>query len=229
MEQNLIADLDSRIKRLESSIRRDRTIALGVIAFVFATAQSPSTGTASAPIVVRDASGASATLEAKGLTFRDAAGHERLFSGIDSGDRPSLDLSDTNGTLRESMYLLDNMPVLRQFDNNGKRRAEFRLDASENGELLINDESENIRLGLFRAKNGDPQIGLYGSDAKLRAYFATDDDSPYLVMRDAAANTRVYIGGYTGGKIGMDVRAANGNVLWDEPPAAPAPSAQRPN
>jgi hypothetical protein len=48
-------------------------------------------------------------------------------------------------------------------------------------------------------------------------------------MRDAAANTRVYIGGYTGGKIGMDVRAANGNVLWDEPPAAPAPAAQRPN
>jgi hypothetical protein len=223
MEQNLIADLDSRIKRLESSIRRDRTIALGVIAFVFATAQSPSTtGAVTAPVVVRDASGASATLEAKGLTFRDAAGHERLFSGIDSGDRPSVDLSDTSGTLRESMYLLDNLPVLRQFDKNGKRRAEFRLDDTENGELLINDESENIRLGLFRAKNGDPQMGLYGSDAKLRAYFSTDNDSPYLVMRDAAANTRVYIGGYTGGKIGMDVRAADGTVLWDAPPAKPA-------
>ena len=49
-------------------------------------------------------------------------------------------------------------------------------------------------------------MGLYGSDEKLRAYFATDDASPYLVMRDNAGTTRVYAGGYQDGAIGIDVR-----------------------
>jgi len=221
MEQRLQHDLGARLTRLESSIRRDRTIALSVVALIFVTAQAPGpsnpTSVSHAPIVVRDASGASATLAANGLTVRDAAGKARTFIGIDSDGRPSADLNDSTGQLRESMYLLNQLPVFRQFDAAGKRRLEMRLDTSQDGELLLNDQSEKLRAALFRTSKGDPQLGLYGSDEKLRGFFSTDDDSPYLVMKDNAGTTRLYAGGYTGGSIGFDVRDAQNNVLWKAP------------
>jgi hypothetical protein len=214
VEQSSAPDLAVRVARLERSSRRDRTIVLAVALLALATAQTPGGG--SAPVVIRDASG-SATLTSQGLTVRDAAGFKRTFIGIDEDKRPSVDLGDSTGRLRESMYLLNELPVLRQFDTAGKRRAEIRLDASNDGELLLSDSAEKLRLALFRTTKGDPQLGLYGTDEKLRAYFSTDDDSPYLVMRDSAATTRVYAGGYTGGKIGMDVRDAANTVLWKTP------------
>lgn len=141
----------------------------------------------------------------------------RIFTGVDADNRPSIDLHDSKGTIRESMYLLNDLPVLRLFDASAKRRAELRLDSSQDGELLINDANEKLRLALFRTSNGDPQIGLYGTDEKLRAFFSTDDASPYLVMRDAAGTTRVYAGGYKDGTIGIDVRDASNKVLWKQP------------
>jgi hypothetical protein len=208
------AELGARVARLESSSRRDRAIVVGLAVLALATAQAPAPDSRSTPVVVRDASGVSATLTARGLTVRDAGGHERAFVGIDADSRPSVDLADSTGQLRESMYLLNELPVLRQFDKAGKRRAEIRLDANQDGELLINDAAEKLRLALFRTTSGDPQLGLYGSDEKLRAYFSTDDDSPYLVMRDNAGTTRVYAGGYKDGKIGLDVRDASNNSVW---------------
>ena len=213
MEQSQ-AGLAARVTRLESSSRRDRAIVVALAVLALATAQAPAPGSRSTPVVVRDATGVSATLTAHGLSVRDAAGHERAFVGIDADSRPSVDLADSTGQLRESMYLLDELPVLRQFDKAGKRRAEFRLDANQDGELLINDAGEKVRLALFRTSSGDPQLGLYGSDERLRAYFSTDDDSPYLVMRDNAGTTRVYAGGYRDGKIGIDVRDASNNSVW---------------
>ena len=214
-------DLAGRVARLESGSRRDRAVVLAIVVLALATAQSPgpsvATSVQSAPIVVRDATGHSATLSATGLTVRDANGRTRAFTGVDGEGRPSVDLGDATGQLRESMYLLNDLPVLRLFDKAGKRRAEIRLDSSNDGELLINDASEKLRLALFRTSKGDPQLGLYGSDEKLRAYFSTDDDSPYLVMRDNAGTTRLYLGGYTSGKIGMDVRDASDTVLWRAP------------
>ena len=210
-------DLSARVARLESSSRRDRAIVVAVAVLALATAQAPAPTAQSTPVVVRDATGVSATLTAKGLTVRDAAGHERTFVGIDADNRPSVDLGDSAGQLRESMYLLNELPVLRQFDKAGKRRAEIRLDANNDGELLINDAAEKLRLALFRTSGGDPQLGLYGSDEKLRAYFSTDDASPYLVMRDNAGTTRVYAGGYQDGTIGLDIRNASNTVLWKAP------------
>ena len=192
MERSSGPDLVARVARLESSSRRDRAIVLAVALLALATAQAPGPG--STPVVIRDSSGSSATLTGKGLTVRDAAGHERAFIGIDADNRPSVDLGDSTGRLRESMYLLNELPVLRQFDTAGKRRAEIRLDASNDGELLLNDANE-----------------------KLRAYFATDDDSPYLVMRDNAGTTRIYAGGYKDGTIGLDIRNASNTVLWKAP------------
>lgn len=54
-------------------------------------------------------------------------------------------------------------------------------------------------------------------DEKLRAYFATDDDSPYLVIRDARGTTRVYAGGYQDGTIGLDIRDTANKTLWKAP------------
>ena len=218
--QRCSADLTARVARLESSSRRDRAIVLAVALVAFVTAQtaqsaSPARGT-SVPVIVRDATG-SATLTANGLTVRDAAGRRRTFIGIDADNRPSVDLNDTAGTLRESMYLLKELPVLRQFDKAGKRRAEIRLDSTQDGELLFSDANEKLRLALFRTSTGDPQLGLYGTDEKLRAYLGTDDDSPYLVMRDKAGTTRLYAGGYKSGSIGIDVRGAADDVLWKAP------------
>jgi hypothetical protein len=214
------AELDTRIARLETSSRRDRLIGFAVVALLFATAAAPapSAGDAAvAPLVVTDATGASATLTGRGLTVRDPAGHVRSFVGIDAGNRPSLDLSDASGTLRESMYLLDDQPELRQFDSAGKRRLVLSLNKANDGQLLLNDANETLRLALFRASSGDPQMGLYGSDAKLRAYFSTDDTSPYLVMRDNSATNRIYIGGYSDGSIGMNIRNTANAVVWKVP------------
>jgi hypothetical protein len=221
MERSAAPELAVRVARLESASRRDRAIVLGIVVLALATAQAPGPSSpltaSSSPIVIRDASGSTTTLNGRGLSVRDAAGHQRAFVGVDADNRPSVDLGDSGGQLRESMYLLNDLPVLRQFDKAGKRRAEIRLDSSNDGELLINDANEKLRLALFRTTSGDPQLGLYGSDEKLRAYFSTDDDSPYLVMRDNAGTTRVYAGGYKDGSIGMDIRNASNSTLWHAP------------
>lgn len=210
-------ELDRRVAKLESSGRRDRAIGLAMIALVFVTAQAPAPPTTSAtPIVVRDGTGASATLSASGLTVRDAAGHERTFVGIDSA-KPSVDLSDSTGQLRQSMYLLNDLPELRQFDNGGANRLEINLDSRNEGEFRLYDKNKKLRLALFRTQGGDPQLGLYGTDEKLRAYFSTDDTSPYFVMRDAGQTDRVYVGGYQDGSIGLAIKNASNAVLWKAP------------
>jgi hypothetical protein len=218
MEQPSADHLDRRIGRLERSSRRDRLIGLAVMLVLVATAQAPAPG-GSSPVVVRDATGASATLTAAGLVVRDAAGHGRVFAGLDSDGRPSFDLRDATGRLRQTLFLADGVPSLRQFDSGGNRRTEMRLDSKSNGELLLSDEHEKLRLALFRKLDaaGDPQLALYGSDEKIRAYFSTDDDSPYLVMRDASGATRVVMGGYTSGKIGIDIRSPANQTLWSAP------------
>jgi len=210
-------DLAGRLGRLERGMRRDRLILFSVLVLALATAQAPGVPSGATPVVIRDAAGGSATLTSRGVTVRDSAGKVRVAVGLDDQGRPGIDLGDATGQLRESMYLLNEFPVLRQFDSAGKRRAEIRLDTSNDGELLINDQNEKLRLALFRTTKGDPQLGLYGSDEKLRAYFATDDVSPYLVMRDSGGTNRVYAGGYTDGSIGLDIRSSANAVIWKAP------------
>jgi hypothetical protein len=210
--------LERRLSGIERSTRRDRLIGLGVLALLFASAQAPAPP-AAGPVTVRDAAGASATLSASGLVIRDAAGKTRAFAGIDSEGRPSFDLSDAKGTLRQTMFLLDGVPQLRQFDGAGTMRATMNLNStSGDGEFDVRDDKEKIRLAVFRGgQSGNPEIALYGSDEKPRAYLATDDASPYLVMRDASGGTRVYVGGYTNGNIGIDIRNASNGTLWSAP------------
>jgi len=209
------AELAARVDGLERVARRHRLCALGALVLVLATAQAPAV---SAPVVVGDATGARTTLTAKGLTVRDAAGRVRTTLGLDADGYPSLDLSDASGRLRESMYLLTDRPVLRLFDTAGKRRAElFLASDTQNGEFVITDAAQVTRLAVFVGAKGLPEMGLYGADNTVRAYFSADDDGSYLVMKDAHGTTRAVAGQYTSGKFGFDVRNAAGSSVWSRP------------
>jgi hypothetical protein len=206
--------LDERIERLERTARRDRVLALGALALALATAQAP----ASTPLVVRDAAGNTATLSPTGLAVRDAARTLRTAIGLDKDLYPSLDLYDSTGAIRQSMYLLADRPVLRQFDKAGKRRAEmFLASDTQNGEFVIRDAGDVTRGAVFIGSEGLPEAGFYGSDGKVRAYLSADDVSPYLVMKDKNGTSRVVMGGYASGSIGMDVRNAAGTAVWSKP------------
>ena len=206
--------LDERIERLERTARRDRILALGALALALATAQAP----ASTPLVVRDAAGNAATLSASGLAVSDRTRTVRSAIGLDKDRYPSLDLYDSSGAIRQSMYLLTNRPVLRQFDKAGTRRAEMFLTAdTQNGEFVIRDASDVVRGAVFIGDKGLPEAGFYGSDGNVRAYLSADDVSPYLVMKDKSGGSRVVMGGYAAGSIGMDVRNAAGTAVWSKP------------
>ena len=208
--------LRSRIARLENVARRERAVAIGLLALLMATAQAPAQ-TSSGPIVVSSAAG-STTFGATGLTVRDKANAVRTFAGIDADGAPSLDLTDSAAHLRESLYLLKDSPMLRDFDSAGKRRVEMYLSSdTSDGTLNLRDASEVARLSVFRGNQGLPEIGLYGSDGIIRAYFSADDDMAYLVMKDNTAATRLVMGSYTGGKVGMDIRNPAGTILWSQP------------
>jgi hypothetical protein len=206
--------LTERIARLERTARRDRILALGALALALATAQAP----AATPLVVRDAGGGTATLSATGLAVRDGARTLRNAIGLDKDRYPSLDLYDSTGAIRQSMYLLTDRPVLRQFDKAGKRRAEmFLASDTQNGEFVIRDASDVTRAAAFIGTQGLPEAAFYGTDGQVRAYLSTDDVSPYLVMKDKAGNSRVVMGGYASGRMGMDVRNAAGTAVWSKP------------
>lgn len=210
------ATLAARIARLERAARRDRVVALGALSFALLTAQAPSA--ASAPLVLSGPSGGSLVMSATGLTVRDARGSVRADVGIDRDGYPSLDEYDSSGAIRQSMYLLPDRPVFRQFDKAGKRRAEmFLASDTQNGEFVIRDAQDVTRLAAFMGDQGLPEIALYGSDAKVRAYLSTDDTSPYLVMKDRSATTRVVIGGYQSGAFGIDLRNASGTAVFSKP------------
>ncbi|HEV2037183.1 MAG TPA: hypothetical protein VGQ96_01140, partial [Candidatus Eremiobacteraceae bacterium] len=93
--------LIQRIARLETIARRERAVALGLVALLLATAQSPAPRTSGA-IVVRAASGSS-TLTYHGLAVVDRSNVTRTAAGVDRSGYPSIDLTDSSGHGRESM------------------------------------------------------------------------------------------------------------------------------
>jgi hypothetical protein len=212
------AHLVARVEHLERVARRDRVLALAVLAVALATAQAPAAQPRSAPLVVRDASGRSATLTATALIVADASERVRADAGLDRDGYPSVDLYDKSGALRESMYLLKERPVLRLFDKTGKRRAELSLSSdAQNGEFVIRDENEVTRLAAFRGTQGLPELALYAADGRVRGYLSADDDGPYLVMNDKTATSRAAAGHDESGNFGMSVRDASGTVTWSKP------------
>ncbi len=209
-------ELAERIARLEKTAKRERAVAIGLFAILMATAQAPAQ-TTSGPMIVRGAGG-SATLDATGMTVRDKTNAIRNFAGLDSDGYPSVDETDSSGHLRQTMYLLKDSPMLRDFDPAGKRRLEVYLSSdTSDGVMNIRDAADVTRLSVFRGSQGLPEMALYGSDAKVRAYFSADDDMAYLVMKDNGAATRLTMGAYTGGNVGMDIRNPAGTAVWNQP------------
>jgi hypothetical protein len=206
--------LSERVERLERTARRDRALALGALALVLATAQTP----AATPLVVRDAAGNKATLSASGLVVRNGAGAPRSALGFDKDRNPSLDEYDSSGAIRQSMYLLTNRPVFRQFDKAGNRRAEMFLAAdTQNGEFVIRDANGVTRAAVFIGDKGLPEAGFYAGDGNVRAYLSADDAAPYMVMKDRSGVFRVIVGGFASGGVGIEVRNAAGTAVWSKP------------
>jgi hypothetical protein len=203
--------LQARVARAERAARRDRVFALGALALFFATAQAPG---GSSPLVVGNA-----RITASGLAVRDTAGRDRLVAGVTSAGTPGWALYDTNGKLREWQFLYEGtLPVLRQFDAQEHRRLEMHVaTGKEDGGFELFDAANVVRLALFRDESGNPEAVLYGSDGKSRAYLETDEAAPFLVMRDQGGQTRVAMGAYTSGNIGMDVRDRGGQTVWKKP------------
>jgi hypothetical protein len=212
------ASIADRIARLERRARRDRMVALGALAIVLATAQAPSTASNARPLIVTGIDRGSVRLDASGIVVRDAAGSQRADAGIDPDGSPGADLYDTTATIRAGAYLLKDQPLFRLFDTSGKRRIDMYLSSGDqNPQFDLRESGGTTRLDLFIGSKGVPGLAMYGTDGKARAYFDTDDASPFLVMKDQAGSTRVVVGGYTSGKIGADIRDASGTVLWSQP------------
>jgi hypothetical protein len=212
------AQLAARVEHLERVARRDRVLALAVLALALVTAPAPAAQTHSAPVVVQDASGRAAWLTAKGLLVADPSSKLRADAGIDNDGYPSVDLYDRSEKIRLGMYLLKERPVLQQFDKAGNQRAELSLaEETENGEFAIRDANHVTRAAVFHGAQGLPELALYGTDGKVRAYLSAGDAGPYLVMNDNAGASRVVSGRYDSGKFGMDVRGASGTPTWTKP------------
>lgn len=205
------AALAGRLTRLERVARLDRAFFFGALVFGLATAQAPAP--LNGPVTV-----GGTTIASTGIIVRNTAGVTRLDLGIDRNGYPSVDEYDTTGALRQAMYLLHDSPTLRQFDAAEKKRAELFLGSdTQNGEYVILDAAQTVRLGVFIGAQGLPELGLYGSDGKARGYLAADDGGGYLVMKDANATSRVDLGAFSGGTFGVDVRNAAGTVVWTKP------------
>jgi hypothetical protein len=213
VEQNLVQQLSARVAQLESKARRDRTIALGAIAFLIATAQAPSP---SAPVVVADGTGASATLTASGLVVRDKSDRRRLVVGLDSESRPALDLVDTSGSVRQTVYLdSSNNPALRQIDTAGKARNELSLAGSTQSPGFYQSDSTGKTRQLFSvSSDGQGLLQQIDSNDKTRVELSLYDSSqaPQFSMLDSAGKKRVAIFEGVSTAIGeVDVFGSNGN------------------
>jgi hypothetical protein len=208
---------DARVARLERAVRRDRTIALAALAILFATAQSAPSST---PFSVRGQE-ASTQVTASGVVVRDAKGQRRVFIGLDSEGRPSIDLRDAAGKLRQTVFLASggDAPTFRQFDAAGTTRLEAYLSSpGEFPNFRLLDSNGKRRLSAFIGSDtGNPEFGVFGSDEQARAYLVGEDKGAYFDIRDAAKTIRAQIGLYPEGDFGMFLKNASGQTIWREP------------
>jgi hypothetical protein len=212
VEQHPVQQLNARVAQLEANGRRDRRLALGVIAFLIVTAQAPSP---SGPVVVTDGSGASATLSASGLVIKDKTDHRRLVVGLDTASRPAVDLVDPSGSVRETIYLdSSNNPAIRQFDPAGKSRTEISLSgASQSPSLYMLDGNGKTRQLMSLAADSSPLFQQFDSNEKTRVELSlyAASQAPQFSLIDVNGNKRVALfEGSTTGEGEVDVFGSNG-------------------
>jgi len=208
-------ELKRRIGRLESTVKRDRTIALAALAILFATAQTSGTS----PVIVRDQNG-SAQLTASGVVIRDASNQQREFIGLDSEGRPSVDLRDGTGKLRETLFLTsgDFAPTFRLFDSKGTDRMEEFLGKDGFPNIRLLDANGKRRLSAFIGYDtGDGEFAVYGSDEEARGYLVGPDCGAYFDIKDGSKNFRAHMGTYPDCSFGMFLRNQSGQNQWAVP------------
>lgn len=209
-------ELVKRVARLESTVRRDRTIALAALAILFATAQ---TSSSSEPVMVRGQNG-STQMTATGMVIRDSAGQQRIFVGMDAEGRPSVDLRDTAGKLRATMFLTSESqaPTIREFDSTGTERMDAYLSKDGFPNFRMNDANGKRRLSAFIGYDtGNPEIAVYGADEEARGYLVGEDCGAYFDIRDQAKNFRAHMGTYPDCSFGMFLRNQAGQNVWAVP------------
>lgn len=208
------SELAARVARLESTVKRDRAIALAALAILFATAQSAPSST---PLSVHG-SRASTQVTADGVVVRDANNQQRLFIGLDSEGRPSVDLRDSAGKLRQTIFLTseNNSPTFRQFDASGTTRLEAYLSVpGEFPNFRLLDSNGKRRLSAFiGSDSGNPEFGVFGSDEQARAYMVAEDRGGYFDIRDASKTIRAQMGIYPDGGFGLFLANASGQTTW---------------
>lgn len=208
-------ELQKRVARLESTVRRDRTIALAALAILFATAQTTSTE----PVTVRGPNG-SAQLTASGVVILDASNQQRAFFGLDSEGRPSVDLRDGSGKLRGTLFLTsgDFEPTFRLFDSAGTDRMEEFVGKDGFPNIRLLDANGKRRLSAFIGYDtGNGEFAVYGSDEEPRGYLVGPDCGAYFDLRDANKAFRAHMGTYPDCSFGIFLRNQSGQNQWAVP------------
>ncbi len=214
------AALLAQVERLERRAHRDRTVALGVLLLALVTAQAPRPATSAAPasLTVRAADGSHAVLDGSGLSVVSATGTRRLDAGIDTAGAPAATEYDPAGKSRQLLFLYqDGSPALRQYDAAHVNRAELYLAAGGVPTMHLYNAQAVARLAFFLGDQGLPEFDVRSSRGVTMGYMSADDAGGYLPMRDPNSVVRAYLGRYTDGTWGMDVRNAQNVDLFKKP------------
>ena len=217
----LIENLARRVDQLERANRRWRAVAvatLGLAAIGGLAGQAPPPP-ASGPVVITDGIH-TARLTARGLTVRTTDSRS-VFAGMDGDDNPSVDLrSSGTGNLRASMYLYKGTnPAIALFDAGGKKRyMSYVGTTSDYPGTDYYDASGTLRASMFiGTTTSSPEVAVYDTSGKARAYMQAGSQGGFLVVRDAASVGRAFLGAYTDGSYGIDIRTAADSVLFKAP------------
>lgn len=210
----------AHVERLERRVQRDRTLALGVLALLLVTASTPAPAAPSTPssLAVHAADGASAVIDGSGLSVASAAGTKRFGAGIDTTGAPAATEFDTAGQARQTLFLFQNGgPALSQYDAAHVSRAELYLADNGAPTMHLYNPQGIARLAFFIGDKGVPEFNVRNSRGVTMGYMSDNDQGGYVVLRDPTPATRAYIGQYTDGTWGIDVRNSANQDLFKKP------------
>jgi hypothetical protein len=199
-----------RVGRLERRARIDRACALGALALMLATAQ------ASTPPLTVAGTGTTASIHADGL--RVAVGATTQFAARIKDGAPAVDEMQSNGQLRQSLFLVQETGAFRQFTTAGKRALglEVALDGTPLVRLFGSD-GVSSRLGFEIDTSKRPVLRVNNAAGTLMGMVATDDDGPYMILKDGSGAIRAYVGQYNDLSFGIDVRNGSDVRLFKRP------------
>lgn len=124
-------------------------------------------------------------------------------------------LVDEAGRDRATLALMDDGPVLRFYDVDGKVRTVFGLMDSELPALGLFDAGGEVRAALSVLDDG-PALDLTDATGKVRANLRLLNGEPVLRLYDSAGEMRAVLGLMNGKPAQMFANAA-GQIQWQAP------------